>query len=60
MTIDFDKLHFPVEITKTIGLSVTEITHLKKKGCLFFGRKTTVRWVREFIAKEAVSQKEKP
>lgn len=47
---DIDRLHFPAEIAEVIGLCVNEIAFLKKKGCPFHGRKTTVRWVRNFIA----------
>ena len=50
---DIDKLYFPNEITEDIGLSINEITFLKKKGCHFYGRKTTIRWVRVFIATQA-------
>jgi len=53
MGTDFDTLRFPSEIEEVIGLSRNEIGFLKKKGCPFFGRKTTIRWVREFIAKAA-------
>ncbi len=56
--IDLEKLHYPAEIVDVIGLSKNEINFLKTKGCPFFGRKTTVRWVREFIAKEAGAQPE--
>jgi len=48
---DIDTLYFPNEITNEIGLSINEITHLKKRGCPFHGRKTTIRWVRIFLAK---------
>lgn len=51
--IDADKLYFPSEIAEVIGLSVNELGYLKKKGCPFHGRKTTVRWVRGFIARLA-------
>lgn len=50
---DKDKLYFPAEIAAVIGLSVNEIGHLKKLGCPFHGRKTTIRWVRSFIARLA-------
>jgi len=50
-TKDMDTLYFPCEITEEIGLSINEITHLKKKGCFFHGRKTSIRWVRIFLAK---------
>ena len=51
--LDHDRLEFPKDISETIGLHPTEIGFLKKKGCPFYGRKTTVRWVRDFLAKEA-------
>jgi hypothetical protein len=50
-TKDIDTLFFPNEITNEIGLSINEITHLKKRGCPFHGRKTSIRWVRLFLAK---------
>ena len=50
---DQDKLEFPCDLAEVIGLSKNEIAFLKRKGCPFFGRKTTVRWVREFIATQA-------
>ena len=56
MSPDFDTLRFPNEIEEVIGLSRNEICYLKKKGCPFYGRKTTIRWVREFIAKAAGAQ----
>lgn len=48
-----DTLLFPVEMQHAIGLSANEINGLKRIGCPFYGRKTTIRWVRDFIAKEA-------
>ena len=51
--IDEDTLHFPKDISCIIGLTKERINFLKKKGCPFFGRKTTIRWVRDFIAREA-------
>jgi len=51
--MDPDKLYFPREIQSVVGLCKNEISYLKQKGCPFFGRKTTIRWVRDFIAKEA-------
>jgi hypothetical protein len=48
---DIDTLHFPSDISEEIGLSINEITHLKKRGCPFHGSKTTIRWVRLFLAK---------
>lgn len=48
---DVDRLFFPNEIAEEIGLCVNEITFLKRKGCPFHGRKTTIRWVRSFLAR---------
>ena len=42
-------LRFPPEIADRIGLSANKINSFKAKGCKFFGRKTTVEWVRAFI-----------
>ena len=50
---DFETLRFPAEISDIIGLSANEINFLKKKGCPFYGRKTSVKWVRKFLAKVA-------
>jgi hypothetical protein len=44
-----DKLFFPKDLVSEIGLCKHQIAFLKHKGCRFFGRKTTVRWVREFL-----------
>src|SRR5258707_1268880 len=52
-TTDKDTLFFPTEIAVIIGMSGSEINALKKRGCNFLGRKTTIRWVREWIKKEA-------
>ncbi len=51
--LDPDRLGFPCDLAPVIGLSKNEIAFLKRKGCPFFGRKTTVRWVRDFIARQA-------
>lgn len=42
-------LRFPSEIATKIGLHAGQINALKNKGCRFFGKKTTVKWVRDFI-----------
>lgn len=52
---DPEKLHFPKEITEEIGLPKNTINNLKRKGCKFFGKKTCIKWVREFIEAEAVA-----
>lgn len=49
---DDGTLRFPSEIADIIGLSPNAIGLLKKRGCPFHGRKTTVRWVREFIGRQ--------
>jgi len=49
ITFDLDTLFFPAEISHVIGMSAGEINALRAKGCKFHGRKTTIRWVREFI-----------
>lgn len=52
MKLDPDKLFFPCDLVESVGLSKNEIAYLKRKGCPFYGRKTSLRWVREFLAKE--------
>jgi hypothetical protein len=44
-----DKLFYPKEIAGDIGMCKQRIAFLKHKGCRFIGRKTTIRWVREFL-----------
>jgi len=53
---DPNTFYFPCEITGEIGYSRNEISFLKKKGCRFVGRKTTINWVREFLAQMAEEQ----
>jgi hypothetical protein len=50
---DPDRLEYPVSIAAQIGLSKNEISYLKNKGCLFYGKKTTIRWVRECLEEQA-------
>lgn len=50
---DPEKLRFPLELVSIIGLSRNEILFLRRKGCKFVGRKTCVRWVREFLNEQA-------
>jgi hypothetical protein len=54
-TKDLDTLYFPCQITKEIGLSKGRINFLRNLGCRFFGRKTTIRWVRDFLSQRAVA-----
>lgn len=49
-TIDPDKLEFPKALASIVGLQSTQISNMKRRGCKFYGKKTTLRWVREFIA----------
>jgi len=50
---DPETLRFPCEIVDEIGLATNQIAFLKKRGCKFFGRKTSIRWVRDFLNREA-------
>jgi len=50
---DQDTLFYPADLQQAVGLSVNQINLLKRRGCPFFGRKTTLRWVREFLSREA-------
>jgi hypothetical protein len=51
--LDAERLEFPQVLVPYVGLSNREIAFMKKKGCPFWGRKTTLKWVRQFIAREA-------
>ena len=44
-----DTLYYPKDLVAEIGLCKHGIAFLKHKGCRFYGRKTTIRWVREFL-----------
>lgn len=44
-----DKLFFPKELVSEIGMCKHQISFLKYKGCKFYGRKTTVRWIWEYL-----------
>lgn len=48
-----DTYYFPSEIAEEIGFSPNYINNLKRWGCHFHGRKTTIRHVREFLARKA-------
>ena len=50
---DPQKLFYPVELAEHVGLSNREVSALRRRGCAFFGRKTCLAWVREFIARES-------
>lgn len=42
-------LQFPKAIAEEIGLHENEINSFKGKGCRFYGKKTCVAWVREYL-----------
>lgn len=44
-----ETLQYPAKIADEIGLAANEINGLKKQGCPFRGRKTSVRLVRAFL-----------
>jgi hypothetical protein len=44
-----DKLFFPKELVSEIGMCKHQIAFLRHKGCRFYGRKTSIRWIREFL-----------
>lgn len=44
-----DKLFFPKELVSEIGMCKHQISFLKYKGCRFYNRKTTIRWIREYL-----------
>lgn len=57
-----ETLQYPAKIAEEIGLAKNEINALKRKGCRYYGRKTCITWVREYLdratnpAKESVSE----
>jgi hypothetical protein len=48
-----DRLEFPKYLSPYIGLSKERINWMKHQGCKFFGRKTKIRWINEFLEEEA-------
>ena len=48
-----DTLYFPCEIIHEIGICRNQIAYLKRLGCKFYGRKTTINWVRAFLVQRA-------
>ena len=46
---DPDRLDYPTNLTDIVGLGVNEINFMKKKGCRFYGQKTSVTWIREYL-----------
>lgn len=54
--LDPERLYYPSAIAGEIGLSANEINAMKKRGCPFYGLKTTIAWVRLFVAREQQAQ----
>lgn len=54
--IDPDRLEWPKNLAPHVGLHPNQIQFLKAKGCPYYGRKTTLRWVRAFLAEAAGAQ----
>jgi len=50
---DLERFYFPAEIVDDLGLPKNYINALKRRGCPFVGKKTSILWVRAFLAKEA-------
>ena len=50
VVVDIDRLEFPKALSNIIGIRKETISYWKKLGCRFVGRKTTIRWVRQFMA----------
>ncbi len=49
MTMDEQTLHFPAELVERVGVNVNQIAVWKRNGCKFMGRKTCLKWVREYM-----------
>ena len=44
-------LQFPCELSEEVGLHANEINSFKGKGCRFYGRKTCLQWVMDYLDK---------
>lgn len=42
-------LQFPSELVEEVGLNVKEINSFKGKGCRFYGKKTCLQWVMDYL-----------
>jgi hypothetical protein len=49
LAVGLDTLAFPKQLAPEIGYCAWSIGMMKKAGCRFCGRKSTIRWVREFL-----------
>jgi hypothetical protein len=52
--LDADRYEFPYKLAPIIGLRKEQIYFLKKLGCPFMGKKTTLRILREFASQRAI------
>lgn len=52
-SIGMDRLDFPKNLAPHIGLCKERINWMKHQGCKFYGRKTKIRWINEFLEAEA-------
>ena len=50
ISLRVDTLAFPKHLAREIGYCAWSIGMMKKAGRRFCGRKTTIRWVRQFLA----------
>lgn len=50
---DLDRYEFPYILAQKIGLRKEQIGFLKKLGCPFLGKKTTLRILRDFAKERA-------
>jgi hypothetical protein len=53
VAFDEDRYEFPCILAPMIGLRKEQIGFLKKLGCPFLGKKTTLRILREFAKERA-------
>lgn len=49
MSEDAETLQYPAKIAPILGMHKNEVNALRKKGCRFYGRKTSLAWVREYL-----------
>ena len=54
ITFNEDRLEFPKYLSPIVGLSKERINWMKHQGCKFYGRKTKLRWINEFLEGGAV------
>lgn len=47
------RLYFPYQLVEAVGQCRRSIAYMKKKGCKFYGRKTKLLWINEFLEEQA-------